>query len=284
MDFESEVKDESLEGLNSTVLIILLGLAALFIFPSFCFIFLTLVFPKVDQSLMEYIAYFFGYGGYIAILFFLLKKERVKKMLKGFNASNVKFALIFALILFLASIFTTSLCQFIFGNVDSNANQESLDAGMLKYPLIVSLFSVVFAPIVEELVFRFSIFRPIAKKSKVIAYIISVLTFAGIHFFSSLSVLAMNIDELGKDAAYSIFFSDLKTLPIYIVAAFVLTLSYDLNKNISTNIMIHGFYNLSQVIIMFLAMGAQETLDKLNSTLSLFNFNFIENILKIIGI
>ena len=48
--------------------------------------------------------------------------------------------------------------------------------------------------------------------------------------------------------------------------------------------MIHGFYNLSQVIIMFLAMGAQETLDKLNSTLSLFNFNFIENILKIIGI
>ena len=64
----------------------------------------------------------------------------------------------------------------------------------------------------------------------------------------------MNEPTVLKEVAYQVFYNDLKTLPIYIVAAIVLTISYDINKNIATNIMVHAFYNLSQVIIMLLFM------------------------------
>ena len=156
----------------------------------------------------------------------------------------------------MASIVTSNIVTLIFGEVGSNANQDSLNESMFKNPLIVAVFSVVFAPIVEELVFRFTLFKSVAKKNKILAYILSIFTFAGIHFISSLSVLLINLNEptVLNEVAYQVFYNDLKTLPIYIVAAIVLTISYDINKNIATNIMVHAFYNLSQVIIMLLFM------------------------------
>lgn len=253
-DLKSKIEDESVKGLHSNVLLLLLGLAALFIFPSIFLVLLMIGLPTADISLLEYLAYFLGYGSYIAILCVLLKKDKLLKIFKGFNFNNLKVAIIFALILYISSILTSTLSTLIFGQLSSNANQDTLNEGMIKYPIAVSLFSVIFAPVVEELVFRFSIFRPLAKKNKYLAYIITVLSFAGIHFFSSLSVLMVNIGEYGSTQAYSIFFDDLKTLPIYIVGALVLTISYDINKNIATNIMIHSFYNLSQVILMLISI------------------------------
>ena len=167
---------------------------------------------------------------------------------------------------------------------EKNVNQESLDNSMLNYPLTVTIFTVIFAPIVEELVFRFTIFKPLAKKNKVVAYIISVLTFAGIHFFASLSVLLFELQDplITNELAYQTFFDDLKSLPIYIVAALLLTISYDLNKNIATNIMIHSFYNLSQVFIMLLFIYL--TKEEASFTSCFFNninIDFIRNLLLI---
>ena len=205
------------------------------------------------------------------------------KIIKGFNKNNFIVAILFSIILYLSSTMVTSFVNLIFGSVDSNANQESLDQGMMKYPFIVSLFSVVFAPIVEEFVFRFTIFRPISQKNKILAYTISVLSFAGIHFISSLSMLLTDIanPELTKEIAMNNFFNDLKTLPIYIVAAFILTLSYDLNKNISTNILIHAFYNFSQVILMLLYMNLLNNGDQNISSISSLTLYFHNLILFI---
>ena len=258
MDFEfrSQIEDESVDGLHSNTLLFILGLLALFILPSLGFIILTVLMPNTDIELLNYLGYFLGYGAYIAILFKYLGKNRVKKIIKGFNFKNFITAGIFAVILYLASIVTSNIVTLIFGEVGSNANQDSLNESMFKYPLIVAVFSVVFAPIVEELVFRFTLFKSVAKKNKILAYILSIFTFAGIHFISSLSVLLINLNEptVLNEVAYQVFYDDLKTLPIYIVAAIVLTISYDINKNIATNIMVHAFYNLSQVIIMLLFM------------------------------
>ena len=122
--------------------------------------------------------------------------------------------------------------------------------------------------------------RTTAKKNKIVAYIISVLSFAGIHFISSLSVLLTDManPDLTKEIAMNNFFNDLKTLPIYIVAAFVLTLSYDMNKNIATNILIHALYNLSQVVLMLLLVnmmnGSNQDISSISS-LSQYFQNFI---------
>lgn len=281
-DFKSSIEDESVEGLQPNVILLILGVAALFILPSIFLVPLMLLFPNQDVELLSYIAYFFGYGSYIVALGFLIGKDKVKKILKGFNLNNFLVALLFAFLLYVASILTSNLITTIFGNVDSNANQESLDQGMMKYTLIVSLFTVVFAPLVEELVFRFTIFRPIAKKSKVLAYIVSVLTFAGIHFISSLSVLMTDLvnPDIAQEIAYASFYDDLKTLPIYMVAALILTISYDVNKNIATNIMIHAMYNLSQVLIMIFLLKFMNNLDPTISNSSIFeSLNYIKLLL-----
>ena len=278
-DFRSRIEDESVNGSQANSLLLILGLTALFILPTLFYTFLYVIFSSVDQDLLTYIAYFFGYGTYIAVLFKILGKDKIKKIIKGFDLNNLYTAFIFAIILYLASTLTSTLVNVIFKDVGSNANQESLDQSMVNYPIIVSIFSVIFAPIVEELVFRFTIFKPLAQKNKVLAYCVSVLTFAGIHFISSLSVLMTDLanPELTQEIAYSSFFDDLKTLPIYIVAALVLTFSYDLNKNISTNILIHAFYNLSQVVLMLIAQKIIENMPEISSTVSsittyLFNF------------
>ena len=282
-DFKSNIEDESVNDSQSHLLLLIIGIAALFIFPSIALSILAILFSTVDIELLSYFAYFIGYGFYLWLLYFLLKKDKISKILKGFNKNNLIVAFIFAIILYLSSTMVTYLVNLIFGNVDSNANQESLDQGMLKYPIIVSIFSVVFAPIVEEFVFRFTIFRPIAQKNKILAYIISVLSFAGIHFISSLSMLLTDManPELTNEIALNNFFNDLKTLPIYIVAAFVLTLSYDLNKNIATNILIHALYNLSQVVLMLLFANIMNGTEQDISSISSLSYIF-KNILLII--
>ena len=126
----------------------------------------------------------------------------------------------------------------------------------IVYSIFIFLSSVAYTLIFLKASYKASLFKSVAKKNKILAYILSIFTFAGIHFISSLSVLLINLNEptVLNEVAYQVFYDDLKTLTIYIVAAIVLTISYDVNKNIATNIMVHAFYNLSQVIIMLLFM------------------------------
>jgi len=282
-DLKSKVEDESMDGFHQNMLLLVLGLTGLFVLPSLFLILLIPIFSNLDIHLLEYIAYFFGYGSYIGILFYILKKEKIKKILKGFDINNLKVAIVFFAILYLASLLTSSILILIFGKNLTNANQSSLNDGLVKYPFVLFFFSVILAPIVEEFVFRFSIFRPINKKNKILAYIITILLFAGIHFLSSFGTLSTNLEKMDKAQAYAIFFSDFKTLPIYIVGALVLTVSYDVNKNISTSIMVHAIYNFSQFIGMLIKLN-NPIAGQISSSLTLIDLNLIKNCVLSLGI
>ena len=282
-DLKSPVEDESVSEFNHHMLLFALGLAGMFIFPIIFAVILVLFLPNTDSELLNYLAYFLGYGTYIGVLAYFLKKDKIKKILKGINLNNFIVAIIFTIILFLSSLFVSTILTLIFGDGLGNSNQGTLEKSLLNYPVVIFVFTVIVAPIVEELVFRFSIFRPLSKNNRVLAYIVTVLFFAGIHFISSFGELAINIEELGKEKAYSLLFEDFKTLPIYIVGAFVLTLSYDINKNISTNIMIHMFYNGLQLMLMI--ANIDQLVDKYQSSSLVFlNFNELKNIIYLIGI
>ena len=88
---------------------------------------------------------------------------------------------------------------------------------------------------------------------------------------------------MDKAQAYAIFFSDFKTLPIYIVGALVLTISYDVNKNISTSIMVHAIYNFSQFIGMLIKLNNPIT-SQISSSLTLIDLNLIKNCVLSLGI
>lgn len=282
-DIKSPIEDESVSEFSQHMLLFALGLSGMFVFPVIFAVLLVLFFPNVDLDLLNYYAYFLGYGSYIGILFYILKKEKFKKIIQGINGNNFIVAIIFTIILYLSSIIINTILILLFGDNIGNSNQGTLEKSLLNYPLIIFAFSVIFAPIVEEFVFRFSIFRPLSKKNKVLAYIITVLFFAGIHFISSFGELSTNIEKYGQSMAYDMLFNDFKTLPIYLVGAFVLTLSYDMNKNISTNILIHMLYNGIQFALLLI--NKDQLIEKYQSSSLIFlDFQGLQNIVYLLGI
>lgn len=258
-DFKAHQEDLPLKGFSSNILVLILGLLGMFVLPTIVAVAILLIVPVIDEQsaiFWSYIAQLLAYGLYVLFLFLYLGKDRVKRILNGLiSGRNVKTAVIFAVAAYLASMVASILVTVFFGSPDSNANQDSLNSSFITNPGLVVLLAVVFAPVVEELVFRYSIFRPLAKKNRIIAYLVTIIGFAGIHFISSVSVL---ITELGDPAtsatAMTTFLEDLKSLPVYLAGAFVLTLVYDINGNIATSILTHAFYNLSQVILMFVSL------------------------------
>ena len=258
-DFRAHKEDIPINGLSSNIIVLIIGLIGMFILPTVVAVGVLLFLPS-DQlesniDFWSYIAQLLAYGIYVIFLFLFIGKERIKRILEGFiSGRNIKTAIIFAAFAYLGSIFINMLVTMIFGAPDSNANQDSLNSSFLTNPGLVVLLAVVFAPIVEELVFRYSIFRPLAKKNRIVAYLVTMIGFAGIHFISSVTVLMEGINAGENKEAIALFLEDLKTLPVYLVGAFVLTFAYDINGNIATSILTHAFYNLSQVLLMFLSI------------------------------
>jgi membrane protease YdiL (CAAX protease family) len=85
-------------------------------------------------------------------------------------------------------------------------------------------------------------------------------------------------DPATSSTAMATFLEDLKTLPVYLVGAFVLTLAYDANGNIATSILTHAFYNASQVLLMFISMYLLEDLINSSSVIETFTnlFEYIK--------
>jgi membrane protease YdiL (CAAX protease family) len=261
-DFKSNIEEEKIFGFQNNILILIISLLGMFVLPSIVAIAISLFLPSnIDVTYWSYIAQLLAYALYVIILFMVIGKDKVKNILKQFTSlRNLKTGIIFAVIAYIASLATSIVITTLFGSSGSNANQESLDASFITNPGLVILLACVGAPIVEELVFRYSIYRPLAQKNKVLAYIVTIIGFAGIHFISTLSVFSLEMIDpsISNEIAVNHLLEDLKTLPIYMVGAFVLTFVYDINGNIGASIFTHAFYNLSQVLLMFLALGLTE--------------------------
>lgn len=134
--------------------------------------------------------------------------------------------------LFVAILLTSTIMDFI-GVTENSNNQEVLN-GLLSAALFdkVSLviFTVFFAPFVEEIVFRRAIFGFFEKTSIPLAIAVSGLSFGFIHVLSGDYVQLIIYGSLGLALAYTYYRS---------------------NKNIMAVIAIHMIYNLIITIVMF---------------------------------
>jgi len=171
----------------------------------------------------------------LTIIYIIMLRSYLKQQI--INSKNnmhefVKITLLGISGLFLA-VFTASSIMGLLGVTENSNNQEVLNGLMNaatfdKISLIV--FSILFAPFVEEIVFRRAIFGFFEKKSIPLAILISGLSFGFIHVMSGDYIQLIIYGSLGLVLAYTYYRS---------------------NKNIMTVISIHMIYNLVVTIILF---------------------------------
>ncbi|ORX79495.1 Abi-domain-containing protein [Anaeromyces robustus] len=142
----------------------------------------------------------------------------------------------------------------------TSSNQLSLmeELGNSKIILLTLLYMIVIGPILEEIIFRLCIFRPIdllgikVRKSNkffgwliiALAFIISSSIFAYAHF-------NLNLDTLAKE---------LEFFPQYFLMGFMFAAAYHYDGYLAASMLTHILNNLVATLLMFLASSINGTI------------------------
>ena len=150
--------------------------------------------------------------------------RHLKDNFSAYLRSSLKYWLLMLGVVLVAGVIMTFL-----GAKAESGNQEALKTLPLWY-LIPS--AIIFAPIVEEAVFRGSLRRFI--KNDVAFIIVSALTFGLLHTF------------LSEEGLYSIIVQSIN----YVAMGGALAYSYTKTNNIYTSMMVHAFQNTFGVLMI----------------------------------
>lgn len=110
-----------------------------------------------------------------------------------------------------------------------NLNQEAVETAISMTPGIAIITACVLAPVAEELLFRGLIFCGLYRRSRVWAYVISMLAFSLAHVLS-----AMFLQPLGLT---------LINLIVYLPAGFALAWTYERSGSVWSAIFLHAALN-----------------------------------------
>lgn len=123
-----------------------------------------------------------------------------------------------------------ALIQFFLPEAPENMNQNTVES-MMQVKRLPMLFMVsVLAPVIEEILFRASIFGPLCKKRPFLAYVVTMCAFSFIHVYS----------YIGEVSLLSALFSFAQYLP----AGLALCWCYQYYGSIWVPIVVHGLMNL----------------------------------------
>ena len=196
-----------------------------------------------EEYNVAYMAQGFGNATMYLVLFvsaILLLKNDFKEDFIGLK-DNRKFYIIYIIIAMVIFTGIAFLLSYLVGlKVTDSQNQTSI-VRMMKtgamIPMIIS--TVIFAPVVEEMVYRKCIFHYCRNFKIYVRYILSIILFVFPHVITS----------IGKFSTGDYF---LMLIP-YVADAFMLALTYHKGKfNIYTSIICHIANNLLAVILVFI--------------------------------
>lgn len=125
-----------------------------------------------------------------------------------------------------------------FTGLDASQNQNELIKIFGDYPLLLIFQALIFAPIVEELMYRGLVFGMLQKRSQNFAIIFSSLFFGLAHVYPSIF-----------DGQYA----DLLFLPTYFMLGFWLNRSYIKSKSLVTPVIIHFINNAIGIFAIYLS-------------------------------
>ena len=96
--------------------------------------------------------------------------------------------------------------------ITDNANENSINAIVTNYPLLSLLVFGIIGPICEEITYRVGLFSFFSRIHKILAYFVTIVVFAFIHFDFTSTTTIIN---------------ELLNMPLYGFAAFVFCFLYD---------------------------------------------------------
>ena len=153
---------------------------------------------------------------YIALLvtLLLIGNRDLFKILKSFKQwqSYLAGAICFGAIIAF-NIFYGTIINLLKTPVSDNANQAGLETMDAAYPIISMVIFGFVGPICEELTYRVGLFSLLKRKNRFVAYFVTIIVFALIHFN-----LSTNMDTLKNEVL---------NLPYYMFAAAAFSFTYD---------------------------------------------------------
>lgn len=174
----------------------------------------------------------------VAFLYHFMKRQW--KDFKKNKAQILFYGCVIGMVLTYGASIIGSLLVSLFTNTTTSVNQNDVVTLMKSYPAIMFFSAVIFAPILEECLFRGLIFTFFRKYNRILAYVISGFLFGFVHVMSS--VFAGNVSEMIQMIPYAL----MGTVFAYI---------YESQDNIYASIATHMTNNLVSLLLVTFTGG-----------------------------
>ena len=241
VDRENHFVESKKEGLRLFSISFLLNL----ILPFFVFLLLYPLNDIISYDLLSSINITTSLiASLIVFIFFLIviKREKVKKLLLSiFSNKAIINGTIVVFILFFGSILYTLLITALGFDLSDNSNQENVNNIVVSFPIASFFLIVILAPIVEEFIFRYSLFGGLLKKNRLLAYATSIFAFTAVH------LIASYFSEAG-------FFSELITFFPYAFSGFLFAYIYEKTRNFGSCVYAHILNNFISYFIIVIPL------------------------------
>jgi uncharacterized protein len=230
---ETPTNQEALTGL-------LVGFGYLTIFTVIPYLILINLIPTISESLAASLSQIIA--SIIAVGLMLMVSRRVYKLIiKNFTLTSFKQAMRYAGIMYLISISYGVISTYVFNNNTVNANQQELIKIAGEYPVVFIILAVIVAPLIEELIFRYYLYKKLEKRGFLLALTVSTFLFSIIHIVPSF--------------ATGTFVADIATLPAYLLPSLVFAVAYYQTGKLAVPIFAHFAFNLVSAILIFLPIN-----------------------------
>ena len=188
----------------------------------------------VDKGLRNAVVILFTYLLMLSALMVIAFSSRQMIFIKRFKRP-IDYTLGLA---YAGGIFVTALIIGMITSVfykDPNANQAAAESLINNYPIIAGFIICLIGPICEELTYRVGLYSFLRRINKVLAFVVTVIIFALIHF----DFTAENI------------IGELWSLPSYLACGALLTMAYD-HRGPACSIVAHIAYNTTAFLLVIM--------------------------------
>lgn len=237
----SHSKTTIFDALQNNILIAVLLFVLGFLGPSIISIIVNEIIKDtysvfMSNFLLNFIPYILTFTAMLAII---LSVPYLRKNIFNHQFSQRSYLALFTficlIIFYIGNILISVVTSYF--TTRSNNNQNSIEDLIYLSPLLTTIMTVVFAPVVEEMTYRASLFAFFGHKHKYAALVTSSILFALIHF---------DFTTIGKPD----FINEIANIFSYLFAGFFFGYAYLRSENIVSNIALHATNNLVASLII----------------------------------
>ncbi len=196
-------------------------------------------FPLLGNVLNNFFAYLLTIGVLPLAIGITVGFKSINEIFKQFkNKSALIDGLAYGFLLLVVTAALGLIINTIRGSSEVNDNESAIRLMAVNYPILLSFMTIIFAPICEELTYRLGLYNVLRRHNRILAYVITALVFALIHF---------TLPEQGENFNAKLI-NELWNIPSYIVSGVILCRAYEKHQSIATSMIAHAINNAVAVI------------------------------------